>query len=422
MRVLMIGAGGVGIRRRPHRRAARLLRAVRGGRLRRGPRRAAVATGGRRAVRRRPGRRLVRRRPSPRWCREHAATHVLNAVDPRFVMPIFDGRPRRRRRLPRHGDEPVHAAPGAAVRGDRRQARRRAVRRGRASGRSAGRLALVGIGVEPGLSDVFARYAADHLFSRDRRARASATAPTSSSTATTSPRRSPSGRRSRSASTRRSIWEADRGWFTTAAVQRARDLRLPRGHRPGGVRQRRARGGAAHAALGRGQAGHLQVRPRRRSSSTSCRPCTSSAWTAPTRSRCVGGRAGAVSPRDVVAACLPDPATLGDRMTRQDLRRAVGHRPGQGRRAARGLPLPRGRQRVVDGGVRQRSAWSGRPPSTRSSRSSCSPTGTWSGAGVLGPEAFDAAAVPGPPRAARTVLGAAGADAGGEGRMRGVGG
>ena len=30
---------------------------------------------------------------------------------------------------------------------------------------SAGRLALVGIGVEPGLSDVFARYAADHLFS-----------------------------------------------------------------------------------------------------------------------------------------------------------------------------------------------------------------------------------------------------------------
>jgi hypothetical protein len=34
-----------------------------------------------------------------------------------------------------------------------------------------GRLALVGIGVEPGLSDVFARYAADHLFSPHRRAR-----------------------------------------------------------------------------------------------------------------------------------------------------------------------------------------------------------------------------------------------------------
>ena len=30
---------------------------------------------------------------------------------------------------------------------------------------AAGALALVGIGVEPGLSDVFARYASDHLFS-----------------------------------------------------------------------------------------------------------------------------------------------------------------------------------------------------------------------------------------------------------------
>ena len=30
---------------------------------------------------------------------------------------------------------------------------------------AADRLALLGIGVEPGLSDVFARYAADHLFS-----------------------------------------------------------------------------------------------------------------------------------------------------------------------------------------------------------------------------------------------------------------
>ena len=30
---------------------------------------------------------------------------------------------------------------------------------------AAGQLALVGMGVEPGLSDVFARYAADHLFS-----------------------------------------------------------------------------------------------------------------------------------------------------------------------------------------------------------------------------------------------------------------
>ncbi len=44
------------------------------------------------------------------------------------------------------------------------------------------------------------------------------------------------------------------------AVQRARGVRLPRGHRAGRVRQRRARGGRAHPALARRQAGHVQVR------------------------------------------------------------------------------------------------------------------------------------------------------------------
>ncbi len=42
--------------------------------------------------------------------REHGATHVMNAVDPRFVMPIFDGALRGRRGLPRHGDVVVAAA------------------------------------------------------------------------------------------------------------------------------------------------------------------------------------------------------------------------------------------------------------------------------------------------------------------------
>ena len=51
--------------------------------------------------------------------REHGITHVMNAVDPRFVMPIFDGAFAGWRRLPRHGDEPVAAAPGGAVREDR---------------------------------------------------------------------------------------------------------------------------------------------------------------------------------------------------------------------------------------------------------------------------------------------------------------
>src|SRR5512144_2447489 len=89
--------------------------------------------------------------------RRHRITHVMNAVDPRFVMPIFDGalaggadyldmamslsKP--------HPDEP-YRLPGVKL-GDEQFAM---TERWRADGR----LALVGMGVEPGLSDVFARY------------------------------------------------------------------------------------------------------------------------------------------------------------------------------------------------------------------------------------------------------------------------
>ena len=132
--------------------------------------------------------------------RHERADAILNAVDPRFNPPVFEAaleagctyldmamtlsRP--------HPDRP-HEESGVKL-GDEQFAQ---------AGRweEAGQLALVGIGVEPGLSDVFARYAADHLFCASTRSR-SATAPTSSSTATTSHRRSPSGRPSRSVSTR----------------------------------------------------------------------------------------------------------------------------------------------------------------------------------------------------------------------------
>ncbi|MCU1453038.1 MAG: Saccharopine dehydrogenase, NADP-dependent [Acidimicrobiales bacterium] len=89
---------------------------------------------------------------------------VLNATDPRFVMSIFRGalaagthyldmamslsRPHAERPYEecgvKLGDEQLALAGEWTARGQ---------------------LALVGIGVEPGLSDVFARYAADHLFS-----------------------------------------------------------------------------------------------------------------------------------------------------------------------------------------------------------------------------------------------------------------
>ena len=78
----------------------------------------------------------------------------------------------------------------------------------------AGLLALVGIGVEPGLSDVFARYAADHLFSgideigvRDGSnltIGGDQFAPTFSIWTTIEECLNPPV-----------VWEKDRGWFTT---------------------------------------------------------------------------------------------------------------------------------------------------------------------------------------------------------------
>jgi saccharopine dehydrogenase (NAD+, L-lysine forming) len=102
-------------------------------------------------------------------------------------------------------------------------------------------------------------------------------------------------------------------------------------------------------------------------------------------------RVGAVSvsPRDVVAACLPDPATLGDRM--------------HGRTCAGTLVTGLGKDgtprgvylyHVVD------NEWSMKEYGSQAVvwQTAVNPiialdllaSGTWSGAGVLGPEAFDA--------------------------------
>jgi saccharopine dehydrogenase (NAD+, L-lysine forming) len=96
--------------------------------------------------------------------RSTGATHVLNAVDPRFVMPIFKAcfdagvtyLDMAMSLSEPHPDEP-HTKVGKKL-GDDQFA-------DADSWKDRGLLALVGVGVEPGMSDVFARYAADHLFS-----------------------------------------------------------------------------------------------------------------------------------------------------------------------------------------------------------------------------------------------------------------
>ena len=96
--------------------------------------------------------------------RDFGATHVMNAVDPRFVMPVFEAArivgahylDMAMSLSQRHPEEP-YAKTGVML-GDQQFAQHHLWE-------SADRLALVGMGVEPGLADVFARYAADRDFS-----------------------------------------------------------------------------------------------------------------------------------------------------------------------------------------------------------------------------------------------------------------
>ena len=240
--------------------------------------------------------------------REHRITHVLNAVDPRFVMPIFDGCAAANAHyldmamsLSRPHLERPHAETGVKL-GDEQFAQA-------PEWEAAGRLALVGIGVEPGLSDVFARYAADHLFSEidEIGIRDGANlvvdgydfAPSFSIWTTIEECLNPPV-----------IWEDGRGWDTTPPFSEPEVFEFPEGigpvecvnveHEevllvPRWVKAKRVtfKYGLGDEFIGVLKTLHMLGLDR----------------VAKVR---VGGVE--VSPRDVVAACLPDPAGLGDRM------------------------------------------------------------------------------------------------------------
>ena len=279
-------------------------------------------------------------------CREHEISHVLNAVDPRFVMPIFDGALAAGANYldmamslsHPHPDKPYELT-GEKL-GDAQFARADAWE-------AAGKLALVGIGVEPGLSDVFARYAADHLFSEidELGVRDGANlvvagydfAPSFSIWTTIEECLNPP-----------LIWEADRGWYTTPPFSEPETFDFPEGigpvecvnveHEevvlmPRWVKARRA---TFKYGLGDEFINVLKVLHKVGLDST-------------TRIRV--GRAE-VSPRDVVAACLPDPAGLGDRMSGKTCAGLWVSGTGLDGAAPPGLPVPRRRQRLVNGRVR----------------------------------------------------------------------
>jgi saccharopine dehydrogenase (NAD+, L-lysine-forming) len=315
--------------------------------------------------------------------REHRATHVLNAVDPRFVMPIFDGCAAAGAHyldmamsLSRPDPAEPYAKSGVKL-GDEQFAKG-------AAWEAAGRLALVGIGVEPGLSDVFARYAADHLFSEideiGVRDGANLTvegydfAPSFSIWTTIEECLNPPV-----------IWQRDRGWFTTEPFSEPETFDFPEGIGPVECvnveheevllipRWVKANRVTFKYGLGDEFIDVLKVLHK-----------LGLDRTAKVK---VGG--AEVSPRDVVAAVLPDPATLGDRMHGKTC--AGTWVKGTGKD---GRPREVYLYHVVD------NAWSMAEYGSQAVvwQTAINPVvalellarGTWSGAGVLGPEAFDA--------------------------------
>jgi len=239
---------------------------------------------------------------------ECGADAILNATDPRFNPQIFAAAVEAgctyldlAMTLSEPHPERPYELPGVKL-GDRQFAEDE-------SWREAGRLALLGIGVEPGLSDVFARYAADHLFSEidEVAVRDGANlvvegydfAPTFSIWTTIEECLNPP-----------LVWERERGFYTTEPFSEPEVFEFP--ERIGAVecvnveheevvlvpRAIDCRRVTFKYGLGEEFIGVLKTLQKLGLDST----------------RAVSVNGVEVAPRDVVAAALPDPATLGDRM------------------------------------------------------------------------------------------------------------
>jgi saccharopine dehydrogenase (NAD+, L-lysine forming) len=316
-------------------------------------------------------------------CREYGITHVLNVVDPRFVMPIFEGAflagadyLDTAMSLSRPHPTDAYAQVGVKL-GDEQFAREQ-------EWVDSGRLALCGMGVEPGLADVFARYAADHLFREidEIGIRDGANlvvegydfAPSFSIWTTIEECLNPPV-----------IWEKGVGWFTTAPFSEPEIFDFPEGIGPVEVIN------VEHEEV-------LLV-PRW----IDCKRVTFKYGLGEEfidvlrtlhklgldRTESVTVKGVTVSPRDVVAAVLPDPATLGDRMSGKTC--AGTWVTGIG---IDGQPREVYLYHVAD------NEWTMREYGTQAVvwQTAMNPvialellaTGVWTGVGVLGPEAFDA--------------------------------
>jgi saccharopine dehydrogenase (NAD+, L-lysine forming) len=256
---------------------------------------------------------------------------VLNACDPRFNEPIFDAAFQARTTyldmamtLSHPHPQRPHELPGVML-GDVQLARNE-------QWEQAGLLALVGIGVEPGLSDIFARYAADELFAQvdevgvrdgaDMVVEGYDFAPTFSIWTTIEECLNPP-----------LIWERERGFYTTAPFSEPEVFEFPEGigrvecvnveHEEVVLIPRWVQCERVTFKYGLGQEFIDVLRTLHKLGLDSTEPVkvrgagrvagTTQAGGHPEGHRQAGGVE--VAPRDVVAAALPDPATLGERMT-----------------------------------------------------------------------------------------------------------
>ncbi|GHB03428.1 saccharopine dehydrogenase C-terminal domain-containing protein [Streptomyces clavifer] len=244
--------------------------------------------------------------------REHRCDVLLNATDPRFVMPLFEA-------ALAHGVHYLDMAMSLSRPHPSRPYEECGVKLGDAqferapAWQAAGRLALVGMGVEPGLSDVFARYASDELFDEieeigvrdgaDLTVEGYDFAPSFSIWTTIEECLNPPV-----------VYEEERGWFTTAPFSEPEVFDFPEGIGPVECvnveheevllvpRWLKARRVTFKYGLGDEFIGVLRTLHKLGLDRTD-----------PVSVRSDRGGV-AVSPRDVVAACLPDPAGLGERM------------------------------------------------------------------------------------------------------------
>jgi saccharopine dehydrogenase (NAD+, L-lysine forming) len=307
---------------------------------------------------------------------------VLNAADPRFVMPVFEGALAANAdyldmamSLSRPHPERPYEEVGKKLGDDQFTAA--------GEWEERGRLALVGIGIEPGAADVFAKYAAEHLFSQvdevgvrdgaNIEIRGYSFAPTFSIWTTIEECLNPPV-----------IWEKDRGWFTTPPFSQPEVFNFP--------------GGIGDVECVNVEHEEVLLVPRW----IDCRRVTFKYGLGDEfiqvletlhklgldRVDPVTVRGADVSPRDVVAAVLPDPAFLGEEMTGSTC--AGTWVSGTGKDGNR-------REVYLYHVVDTEETWRKDGAQGVTWQTAINPVvalellanGVWSGAGVLGPEAFD---------------------------------